>query len=536
MNNELVSVVMPTYNDAPYLEEAINDVLKQTYKNFELIIVNDGSTDNTSEILKKYSELDERIKIFDKKNGGTGSALNLGFSKATGKYGTWVSSDDNKEEVFLERLVAFLESNPDVEFVSSAFYSKYLNSIFKPYHYEEHSKSFVFCNGINHDGTVSGNSTIRDDWCKVNSVQCFLGVCYMFTMDLKRRCGDYITIPGEDYHMAMRMGLNGKYGYIDEVLGTHNNPPDSLSMENRNCVAEADRLTIQLYKKSPKWHLEKIPKIAHFYWGSKKMSFMRFMTIFSFKKQNPDWSIRLYVPSKLSASKNWNTHHKQDNNDYELEEDYFDELKNSLNLKIINVDFEKTPLGNNASEVHKSDYFRWNILHQVGGLWCDMDIMFFKSMKDMKLNNPDNSNCDTFVCFDDRHKINSIGFLMSEKRNFVFKRYSMMAKKNFSNEGYEHIGSKMLNVQYKSFEHLQETFLSNNIYNIEHEEVYYYDFKNLNNVFYKDVMSVLDNNSIGVHWYGGAEESQELNNKLTKENYKDFDNTISKIIERNLEK
>ena len=49
-------------------------------------------------------------------------------------------------------------------------------------------------------------------------------------------------------------------------------------------------------------------------------------------------------------------------------------------------------------------------------------------------------------------------------------------------------------------------------------------------------MSVLDNNSIGVHWYGGAEESQELNNRLTKENYKDFDNTISKIIERNLEK
>ena len=114
MNNELVSVVMPTYNDAPYLEEAINDVLKQTYKNFELIIVNDGSTDNTSEILKKYSELDERIKVFDKKNGGTGSALNLGFSKATGKYGTWISSDDNKEEVFLERLVSFLESNPDV--------------------------------------------------------------------------------------------------------------------------------------------------------------------------------------------------------------------------------------------------------------------------------------------------------------------------------------------------------------------------------------------------------------------------------------
>ena len=85
---------MPTYNDSSYLEKAIDDILNQSYKNFELLIVNDGSTDNTMDILKTYQKQDNRIQIFDKQNGGTGSALNFGFEHAKGEFGTWVSSDD----------------------------------------------------------------------------------------------------------------------------------------------------------------------------------------------------------------------------------------------------------------------------------------------------------------------------------------------------------------------------------------------------------------------------------------------------------
>ena len=66
MIEDLITVVVPTYNDAQYLQSAVDDILCQTYKNFELIIVNDGSTDNTSEILKEYSEKDNRIKVLNK--------------------------------------------------------------------------------------------------------------------------------------------------------------------------------------------------------------------------------------------------------------------------------------------------------------------------------------------------------------------------------------------------------------------------------------------------------------------------------------
>ena len=119
MIKDLVTVVIPTYNDAAYLKKAIDGILKQTYKKFELLIVNDGSTDNTEKILSEYEKKDKRIKVFNKENGGTGSALNYGFSKANGEFGTWVSSDDSKEETYLEDLVNFLIKNRDIEFVCS---------------------------------------------------------------------------------------------------------------------------------------------------------------------------------------------------------------------------------------------------------------------------------------------------------------------------------------------------------------------------------------------------------------------------------
>ena len=92
--NSLVSVVIPAYNSEDYISEAIESVLAQTYKNIELIIVNDGSTDTTLDVINKYAEGDSRIIILDKENGGVSSARNLGFSVAKGDYIALLDSDD----------------------------------------------------------------------------------------------------------------------------------------------------------------------------------------------------------------------------------------------------------------------------------------------------------------------------------------------------------------------------------------------------------------------------------------------------------
>jgi len=68
----------------------------------------------------------------------------------------------------------------------------------------------------------------------------------MFTTRLKDECGEFLTIPGEDYYMSVLMGLYSRVGYLDDCLGTHRSPPDSMSIENRNCVAEANQRTWNL--------------------------------------------------------------------------------------------------------------------------------------------------------------------------------------------------------------------------------------------------------------------------------------------------
>ena len=82
MNETNVSIIIPCYNCEKYIEENIKSILKQTYKNFEVIYVNDGSKDNTLDILKKYEKIDKRIKVIDIKNGGVSRARNLGIDNA----------------------------------------------------------------------------------------------------------------------------------------------------------------------------------------------------------------------------------------------------------------------------------------------------------------------------------------------------------------------------------------------------------------------------------------------------------------------
>lgn len=96
------SVIIPVYNTEKYLSRCIESVLKQTYKNFELLLIDDGSPDNCGVICDYYANLDERIKVFHKPNGGVSSARNLGLDNAKGDYICFIDSDDYVDERYLE--------------------------------------------------------------------------------------------------------------------------------------------------------------------------------------------------------------------------------------------------------------------------------------------------------------------------------------------------------------------------------------------------------------------------------------------------
>lgn len=111
-----VSVVLPTYNQARYLPHALDSVLGQTWRDYELIVVNDGSTDDTAQILEVYQERHE-FKVVHQDNQKLPRALNTGFRVAQGRYLTWTSSDNIMLPRMLETLVQMLDCHPEIGLV-----------------------------------------------------------------------------------------------------------------------------------------------------------------------------------------------------------------------------------------------------------------------------------------------------------------------------------------------------------------------------------------------------------------------------------
>lgn len=105
MNSKKITVLVPCYNVSKYVRQCLDSIVNQTYKNLEVICINDGSTDNTLDILQDFALKDSRIKIIDKPNSGYGASMNRGLEAATGDYIGIVESDDFIELNMFERLV-----------------------------------------------------------------------------------------------------------------------------------------------------------------------------------------------------------------------------------------------------------------------------------------------------------------------------------------------------------------------------------------------------------------------------------------------
>ncbi len=112
-----LSIIVPVYNVEHYLSLCLDSILNQLYRNIEILLINDGSTDNSWNICKKYQEKDSRIKCFIKENGGASSARNYGLKKATGDYITFVDSDDTVSEDIYSSNMRILKNNTDIDFL-----------------------------------------------------------------------------------------------------------------------------------------------------------------------------------------------------------------------------------------------------------------------------------------------------------------------------------------------------------------------------------------------------------------------------------
>lgn len=113
----LISIIIPVYNCEKYLHRCLDSILKQNYRNIEVLLVDDGSTDSSLNICKEYENKDNRFKAFHKKNGGPSSARNYGLDRCNGDYIVFVDSDDYLSNNYLQKLYdAMIENNAEVVF------------------------------------------------------------------------------------------------------------------------------------------------------------------------------------------------------------------------------------------------------------------------------------------------------------------------------------------------------------------------------------------------------------------------------------
>jgi glycosyltransferase involved in cell wall biosynthesis len=161
-DTELVSIVIPTYNRADLIGESIDSALGQTYPNIEVIVIDDGSTDDTREVVKKYGD---RIQYYEKKNGGIGSALNLGIKRMNGKWFKWLSSDDVLTPDAVETLVFHADESgamilyTDYDIIDDQ--SKFIKSFVEP-HYASY---YEFAAALWTRFIGNGSSSLIDKSC-----------------------------------------------------------------------------------------------------------------------------------------------------------------------------------------------------------------------------------------------------------------------------------------------------------------------------------------------------------------------------------
>lgn len=128
------SIIIPVYNSKKYLKNCIDSILSQTYKNYEIILVDDESTDGSERICDEYSKKDKRIICIHKKNGGTAAARNTGIKKATGKYITFIDNDDywSNDNALYEINEYLTESKADILMYDTNSYWENLNKLVEP--------------------------------------------------------------------------------------------------------------------------------------------------------------------------------------------------------------------------------------------------------------------------------------------------------------------------------------------------------------------------------------------------------------------
>ncbi|MEW5784276.1 MAG: glycosyltransferase family 2 protein [Bacillota bacterium] len=280
-----------------------------------------------------------------------------------------------------------------------------------------------------------------------------------------------------------------------------------------------------------KWHLRRIPRVVHFYWGNDTISFLRYLSVFSFRLYNPDWIIKLYYPkTKFRGAKTWATRERYGKF---KGKNYIDKLF-GLDVEKIEVDFGEIGFASDVPENYKADFLRWRILSFEGGLWSDIDIIYFKPVADLYFNQEVNKDTELCVCINE-YQNNSVGFLLAAPGNGLCKFVHAQSFTRLNLQDYQSMGPLILDAYFPTVASIKEKFPALNVFNFKMAVVYpVHDDPPRNwwasSIFQGSDLSRITDDTIGLHWYAGHPDADEWEDKLTENNFHKFDNVLVKVI------
>lgn len=280
-----VSVIIPTYNRSKLVKEAVESVLAQTFKDLEVIVIDDGSTDDTRSVIQKIP--DSRVKYYYKENGGVATARNLGLQEAKGHYICFLDSDDLWPHNFLEIMLQKLQENPDY----GATYC--CRTLLYPNCTKVESYQKGYCK----------SGWITEDLFKKTFIQTST-ICFRKTALQDFHFGESLRNAAEDSDAWLRLSTRIKFLFVPDVQiiwrGQHNICPRAdFSSENCNHILVLERFYYRL--DGSRWVKRKVAmrKLSHAYRSIAKKRYKegcRAASIFLYKQAIRYWplDIRLY--------------------------------------------------------------------------------------------------------------------------------------------------------------------------------------------------------------------------------------------------
>jgi len=570
-----LSIVIPSFNRSKLLRWGLTSWARQRIPySYEIIILNDYlSNDGTKEICEEFKDKLNIRYIFTGQRNSPGNikwripgfAHNIGVKQAKGEFIILTNPEIYliENNIIIQTLKILLKKPKTLVIPNGTddIKREYLNkleiggeidiTIYNHFYHVLHTempffmgirkKDFISIGGYDEDfiGFAYDDSDFVERM-KANNYKYHQISSHIIHLNHSRRQKDRNGL--ENYQKQYRYNKDLYYkrqGIIVRNVNKEWGKLDSFkvlksAVEYQKEIEEYRNKQISLIEKTCplKWELKRIPKIAHFYWGEEKLPFLRYLTIASFIKYNPDWEVRLYYPKYRQSKKEWAT--KENCYKVKIKKDYYDKLKN-LPVTFVEVDFTTLDLSNDLPEIHKSDYLRWFLLANIGGMWSDMDIIYIDSMYNLSLNTPKNKKLDTLICYHKPWK-HSIGFLLSSENNQYYKYlWKSALKRKYNPQQYQTVGSLVMNSNDMTPDKMHSEFPLIKIGNITMDTVYPYTCASSSlKKLHSDNLDCISQQTIGLHWYAGATEAQEFVNNITEKNYKEINNVVAKVTDMSL--